>query len=90
MKMGVDDSETNCRNFDLPLTTSLALSCFQREAEEVERQTIIDLLEPQHPACLHRRNGTRKGYALEGIKQYMYKFPTAHNSCFLVRILTRK
>ena len=58
MKMGVDDSETNCRNFDLPLTTSLALPCFQREVEEVEHQTIIDLLEPQHPACLHRRNGT--------------------------------
>ena len=58
MKMGVDDSETNCCNFDLPL--SLALPCFQREAEEVEHQTIIDLLEPQHPACLHRRMAREK------------------------------
>ena len=50
-------------------TFSIAL--FRREAEKVGHQTIIDLLEPQHPVCLHRRNGTRKGYALEDIQQYM-------------------
>ena len=37
-------------------TFSVAL--FRREAEEVEHQTIIDLLEPQNPVCLHRSNGT--------------------------------
>ena len=50
-------------------TFSVALC--RREAKEVEHQTIIDLLEAQHPVCLHRSNGTRKGYTLEGIQQYM-------------------
>ena len=58
------------KSFDLHLITTLALLCFE-EAEEVEHQTMIDLLEPQHPVRLHTRNGTRKGYAMEGIQQYM-------------------
>ena len=50
---------------------TFGVALFRREAEEVEHQTMIDLLEPQHPVRLHTRNGTRKGYAMGGIQQYM-------------------
>ena len=50
------------KEFRFASNHSFSVSLFRREAEEVEHQPIIDLLEPQNPVCQHRRNGTRKGY----------------------------